>query len=179
MISEEERAELLRVAHCSIKSALRGEKYEPEVPVNGRLAENCGAFVTLTIGGRLRGCIGLIVSDQPLVRVVAEMAAAAAKDDYRFKPLRPDELAKIRLEISALSPLEPVNGPDEIEVGRHGLLIRKGHNSGLLLPQVAEREKWDALRFLEETCGKAGLPADAWRENAAIFRYEAEVWEED
>ena len=179
MIDPKDREELLRVARRSVEETLRGGDYRPDVPPDGPLAEKRGAFVTLTRAGKLRGCIGLVVSDRPLIRVVAEMATAAARDDYRFSPVRREEFPELRIEISALTPLEPVAGPEEIRVGRDGLLIRKGASSGLLLPQVADREGWDAERFLDETCRKAGLPAGAWREGASVERFGAEVWGEE
>ncbi|MBN1825931.1 MAG: AmmeMemoRadiSam system protein A [Candidatus Eisenbacteria bacterium] len=180
MIDEKDRRGLLLVARRAIEEALRGGKHKPSVPEAGPLAESRGAFVTLTRAGRLRGCIGLVVADRPLVEVVAEMAAAAALHDYRFSPVREEEIPELRIEISALTPLEPVRGPEEVRVGRDGLLIRKGASSGLLLPQVAEREGWSPDRFLDETCRKAGLPAGAWREEgASVERFAAEVWGEE
>ena len=179
MIDSKDRSELLRVARRAVEESLRNGDFRPEIPDSGPLAEKRGAFVTLTRSGKLRGCIGLVVSDRPLTQVVAEMAVAAARDDYRFSPVREEELADLRVEISALTPLEPVESPADIRVGRDGLLIRKGNRSGLLLPQVAEREGWDAERFLDETCRKAGLPAGAWREGASVERFGAEVWSEE
>ncbi len=178
-MNEQERRVLLDVARRSIGEALAGGKYKPDIPVEGALSERRGAFVTLTREGRLRGCIGRIVADEPVVLVVAAMAAAAARDDYRFQPLEPSELDKVRIEISVLTPFRAVGRPSEIEVGRHGLMIRQGRQSGLLLPQVAAKEGWDAERFLEETCRKAGLPKTAWREGASIESFEAEVWGEE
>lgn len=181
MIGEEDRKELIRIARRAVEEAVRGGAFRPDgPPPEGPLGENRGAFVTLTREGRLRGCIGLVVADRPLLRVVAEMAAAAARDDPRFSPVREEEFPALRIEISALTPLEKVRSPEEIRVGRDGLLIRKGMRSGLLLPQVAEREGWDPERFLDETCRKAGLPAGAWKdEDAEVERFGAEVWGEE
>jgi len=179
MIPEEDRKALLRIARRSIESALRGVSFTAEISGAGPTTEPRGAFVTLTRGGKLRGCIGRISADAPLAGVVAEMAVAAAKDDHRFPPVTPDELSDIRIEISALTPLRRVADPGEIEVGRHGLLVRKGPCSGLLLPQVAAEEKWDVPAFLEHTCRKAGLPPGAWKEGAEIEAFEAEVWGEE
>jgi len=170
--------ELLSVARESISRAVRGEEYEPEVPDGGPLSENRGAFVTLTENGALRGCIGRIVSDEPLVRVVAEMARAAALGDPRFPSVREGELDRIDIEVSALSPIRTIEGPDEIVIGRDGLIIRQRERSGLLLPQVAGDHGWDPVRFLEETCRKAGLPGSAWKEGARIEAFGAEVWSE-
>jgi len=180
MIPAEARRDLLHLARKVVERAAAGERYVPDVPPSGVLAEHRGAFVTLTRGSRLRGCIGRIVADQPLVTTVADMAAAAARDDFRFDPVRPDEVDGLTIEISALSPIREVHDPlGEIEVGRHGLIIRQGPSSGLLLPQVAADAGWTVERFLDETCRKAGLPANAWREGATVEAFEAEVWGEE
>jgi AmmeMemoRadiSam system protein A len=179
MIGESDRRRLLAIARRSIAAALEGRRYEPEIPDSGPLVEPRAAFVTLTRAGRLRGCIGRIVADEPLAAVVAEMAVAAAFEDYRFGRMAREEFGEIRIEISALTPFAPAREPSEIEVGRHGLMIRKGERSGLLLPQVAAEERWSAERFLEETCRKAGLPPGAWRGGATIETFEAEVWGEE
>ena len=179
MISVEDRNELLRIARRSIESSMGGVSFTPPLPASGPLGEPRGAFVTLTRNGRLRGCIGRISASGPLARVVSEMAVAAARDDDRFPPVTKEEVGELHIEISALTPLRPITGPAEIEVGRHGLLIRKGHMSGLLLPQVAAEEGWDVPTFLDHTCRKAGLPAGAWKEGAEIEIFEAEVWGEE
>ncbi|RPJ40392.1 MAG: AmmeMemoRadiSam system protein A [Candidatus Latescibacterota bacterium] len=179
MIGAADRGALLAVARRSIAGALEGSPIRPEVPESGPLGELRGAFVTLKRKGRLRGCIGRIVADRPLAKVVAEMAVAAAEEDWRFEPLSIDELHEVRIEISALGPFLPVHGPSEIVVGRDGLLIRKGNRSGLLLPQVGSEEGWTAERFLDETCRKAGLAPGEWKEGASIERFEAEVWGEE
>lgn len=181
MIGANDRAKLLEIARASIEAMLAERRYAPEIPRRGPLRENRGAFVTLTRRGHLRGCIGRIVSDEPLARVVAEMAIAAARDDYRFESVRTDELSEIHIEISALTPMRTLGDPlSEIEVGRHGLLIRRGSSSGLLLPQVAAGEGWSVACFLDETCRKAGLPAGAWNEEGAVVEaFEAEVWGEE
>jgi len=179
LIPAEDRKELLLVARRSIEAALRSEPYSLQIPDSGPLAEARGAFVTLTRGGVLRGCIGRVTANEPLLRVVSEMAIASAREDYRFSPVRKEELSQIHIEISALTPPRTIQDASEIQVGRHGLIIRKGSSSGLLLPQVASERHWDVPRFLEETCRKAGLPADAWREGATIELFEAEVWGEE
>jgi AmmeMemoRadiSam system protein A len=179
MISAEDRSELLRIARHSIECSLRGTSFAPGIPSSGSLREPRGAFVTLTRNGRLRGCIGRVSASAPLAEVVSEMAVAAARNDHRFPPVTGEELGELHIEISALTPLRPISNPAEIEVGRHGLLIRKGHFSGLLLPQVAEEEGWDVPTFLDHTCRKAGLPDGAWKEGAEIEVFEAEVGGEE
>ena len=137
-----------------------------------------GAFVTLTVDGELRGCIGHIEMNEPLGRVVPRCAVAAGSTDPRFPPITPTELDQIEIEISLLGPLEPVEGPDDIEIGRHGLVVESGWHRGLLLPQVATERRWDAETFLAHTCHKAGLPRDAWKDRAVLWRFEAEVFSE-
>lgn len=124
-----------------------------------------GAFVTLrrASDGELRGCVGQLESDEPLVRIVAAMAVAAASRDSRFEPVAAGELLSLRVEISVLSPLAPIE-PHAVEVGRHGLAVRLRERRGVLLPQVAVEHAWDRETFLAQTCLKAGLPKDAWRQ---------------
>jgi len=143
-----------------------------------RLDRKCGAFVTLhERSGALRGCIGYVEAIKPLLQTVIEMAVACSSRDPRFNPVTPDELEDLDLEISVITPLEEVQRPDDIVVGRDGLMIKKGAHSGLLLPQVAAELGWDRHRFLEETCRKAGLDRDAWKqEDARIFAFSAQVF---
>ena len=142
------------------------------------LAEHRGAFVTLKIEGRLRGCIGHVIGVAPLWRAVRENAIAAAFEDPRFEPLRSEELPLLRIEISALTPLRRVAAGD-VKVGRDGVLIERGHSRGLLLPQVAVELGWDHDTFLDHTCWKAGLPKDTWRkEKVTIEIFSADVFSE-
>jgi AmmeMemoRadiSam system protein A len=137
-----------------------------------------GVFVSLHNGEALRGCIGHIEPDQLLSRAVPSSAIAAASTDPRFAPVTKDEMPELRIELSILGPLERIAGVHEIDIGRHGLLVERGWNRGLLLPQVAVEWGWDAEVFLSQTCHKAGLPLDAWQSAAAIWRFEAEVFSE-
>jgi len=163
-LSEEDKHCLLEIARTSIGNTLKCQDVPDFELSSSDLEKQCGAFVTIEIGLRLRGCIGSVESDQPLFRTVEEMAIACAFRDPRFPPLDPDEFEKIKIEISVLSPLERVKGSEKIEIGKHGILLRKGNNSGLLLPQVATRYGWDSVKFLEQTCLKAGLTVDTWRD---------------
>jgi AmmeMemoRadiSam system protein A len=173
------RAELLGIARRAIEGAVReGRPPEPKTD-NPALQTPQGAFVTITIGGQLRGCIGTFREDQALYRAVSQMAVSAALQDPRFPRLSAAELPKIHLEISALTPMQPVTDVGSIEIGRHGLYITKGFNSGVLLPQVATEYGWDRTTFLEQTCRKAGLQKDAWKEGAKILSFEAEVFGEE
>ena len=178
-LTEEEKKTLRQIAHAAIEGSLRGDPPSP-LPAGAlteKLKEECGAFVTLKKHGQLRGCIGLIQPTKPLYRVIAEMAQAAAFDDPRFDPLAIQELKDLDLEISVLTPLQKMKDAKEIEVGRHGLYIKKGFYSGLLLPQVATEYKWNPVTFLEETCRKAGLGRNAWQDkDAEIFLFSADIF---
>jgi AmmeMemoRadiSam system protein A len=137
-----------------------------------------GAFVTLRIKGRLRGCIGYPEPERPLLDVVEHCAVSAAISDPRFPPLSAAEWEGVELELSVLGPIEPVDDIVEVVVGRDGLIVELGRRRGLLLPQVAVEWKWDATEFASQTCIKAGLPPDAWQKGAKLFKFEAEVFSE-
>jgi AmmeMemoRadiSam system protein A len=173
---------LLEVARQGLTLAVeRGELLEnlpPELEHDQELTQPAGAFITLRRRGRLRGCIGQLPSGFPLISVVAYCARAAALEDPRFDPVRPDELAEIEIEISVLSNPEDIT-PDHIEIGRHGLVVSKGGHRGLLLPQVAVQFGWDAKRFLEEACVKGGLDRNAWTEaSTRVQVFTAEIFTE-
>lgn len=179
--SPEEREVLLRIAHAAILSSL--EKSELDAPVPTHLAEHLseprGAFTTLYAKGKLRGCVGYPTALLPLYRTVMETARAAAFDDPRFVAVTLAEAPDLKASISVLSPLRPI-AADAIEVGHHGLLITAGSRRGLLLPQVPLEHGWDRITFLEQTCAKAGLPHDAWRNpQIKIEAFTAEVFADD
>lgn len=176
-LTEEEKEELLTIARKTIDEYVRNGNV-PEFNVKSeRLKEKSGAFVTLKKNGELKGCIGLIVAEEPLYLAVCNMAISAATRDPRFPPISPSEIDKIEIEISVITPFQKVRKVDEIEVGRDGLMIRKGFMSGLLLPQVPVEQGWDRETFLEHTCYKAGLPLDAWRD-AELWKFQAIVFSE-
>ena len=174
--SQEERDLLLRLAHRSIQLALEGRGVDTDPPT-AHLAEPRGAFTTLHLEGALRGCIGYVLPSQSLYATVAESARAAALDDPRFPPVTPGEAPHLKIEISVLSPLQPIR-PEEIVVGRHGLVVAQGGHRGLLLPQVPVEWEWDRETFLAQTCLKAGLSADAWQHGAQLQGFTAEVFGE-
>ncbi|MFH1857015.1 MAG: AmmeMemoRadiSam system protein B [Candidatus Omnitrophota bacterium] len=179
MLNETQRKKLIEIARQSISVYLKnGESGTFEVK-DEILKEKKGAFVTLTINSQLRGCIGRLAADTPLYEVIAEMAVEAAFDDPRFRKLSEAEFKNIKIEISVLSPFKKIDNLDEIEVGRHGLLIRKGFYSGLLLPQVADDYGWNRQEFLENVCCKAGLDKDAYKQGAEIYIFSAEVFGEE
>jgi len=174
-----EKRALLELARSAILAELSGGT-APDLPdPSAAVEEDCGAFVTLTIDGELRGCIGHVAGVQPLWRSVRDNALAAAFRDPRFPEVSVAELAKIEIEISALTPLEIVDDATTIEVGTHGLLIEHGTARGLLLPQVAERYGWDRDTFLDNTCRKAGLKPGCWKSHdARIYSFTVESFSE-
>jgi len=157
VLSESDQRELLDLARETVAATARGERPpEPRNP-SGPLREKGAAFVTLRVAGELRGCIGHVEAVEPLWESVRDMAQAAAERDSRFPPLGPQELPGLSLEISILSAMTPIR-PEEIRIGLHGLYVKRGSQSGLLLPQVAVEWGWDAREFLRRTFEKAGLP---------------------
>jgi AmmeMemoRadiSam system protein A len=176
-LAEEERMALLGIARRAVEGYVRGKKVPAEAGAPGKLSAPGAAFVTLTKRGRLRGCIGYTEAVAPLCKVVQECAVAAATEDPRFPPVSPAELPSIRLEISVLTPLFPIR-PEDVEVGRHGLMVTQGRMRGLLLPQVPVEWGWDREMFLEQACVKAGLPPSAWRHGATVQGFTAEVFGE-
>lgn len=180
MLSAEQRQRLLSVARQAVRAAV-GSGPEPDLHTEDPdLRRVQGAFVTLhTAEGDLRGCIGHIEGHLPLIATVAEMARAAALEDPRFPPVTAREEPDLALEISVMSPLRVIKDANEIEVGRHGLVMTRGLRRGLLLPQVATEWSWDRTEFLRHTCHKAGLPPDAWQDrDTTIEAFEAEVFGE-
>jgi AmmeMemoRadiSam system protein A len=176
-LNDQGRSELLRIARSTLESALSTGKI-PEITITEpALLEYAGAFVSLHEQEDLRGCIGQIVPDRELYRIVQSCAINAALDDPRFPSVAAAELPRITIEISVLTSMERVTDSRTIEVGRHGLYIVQGSRRGLLLPQVATRYDWDRETFLAQTCRKAGLREDAWRDRStAICRFEAQVF---
>jgi AmmeMemoRadiSam system protein A len=172
--SREERKLLLRLAHDAIVTSLEHRELSLS-PVPPHLTEPRGAFTTLYLRGELRGCVGHVYPIDSLYRTVAETARAAAFEDTRFWPVTLDEAAELEISLSVLSPLRPAQ-PEQVEVGRHGLLVSLHQHRGLLLPQVPIEHGWDRITFLEQTCRKAGLPPDAWQTGAQIEVFTAEVF---
>jgi AmmeMemoRadiSam system protein A len=174
------KQKLLHLARETIESYVRSHRVPKSDMTDPELNQNLGAFVTLTIQGQLRGCIGRFEPDMPVAEVVQQMAIAAATEDPRFSPLTLAELAKIKIEISVLTPRRKISDVNEIQVGKHGLYISRGWHSGTLLPQVATEYNWSREEFLQHTCSKAGLPSDAWKnKDTEIFVYSAEIFHEE
>jgi AmmeMemoRadiSam system protein A len=175
-LADREKQSLLEVARRAVIRAVELRESLEKLPEDVNLMQPAGVFVTLRLRGRLRGCIGQLPSNEPLVRVVAYCARSAALEDPRFEPVTPQELSELDIELSILSALEDI-APDQIEPGKHGLLVSQGSVRGVLLPQVASEYRWAAERFLEETCAKAGLAREAWKDPATrIQAFTAEIF---
>ncbi len=172
--SREERATLLQLAHQSISAALSGQPISLDPPTP-HLAEPRGVFTTLYLQSQLRGCVGYVFPTSSVYRTVAETAQAAAFQDPRFPPATQEEAPQLEVSLSILSPLKVITA-EQIEVGKHGLVISMAGRRGLLLPQVPIEQGWDRIQFLEQTCRKAGLPMDAWKSGATLEAFTAEVF---
>lgn len=178
-LSQGDKEKLLWIARETLTEYLTTGTTPDCVVDEPSLCQEVAVFVTLRRrDGELRGCIGRVEVSGPLYRTVQDCAISAATNDFRFPPVTAPELDDVIIEISALSPFQPVRSPDEIQVGKHGLLIRKGFRVGLLLPQVASDRGWSRDEFLRALCYKAGLPTDAWRD-ADLYVFSAEVFEEE
>jgi AmmeMemoRadiSam system protein A len=178
-LADPERRALLELARRALTAAVERREFLESFPANEILQRPAGVFVTLHCRGRLRGCIGQLASPDPLIQVVVHLAKAAALDDPRFEPVHPRELHELEIELSVLSPLFDVTS-SQIEVGKHGLLISRGWQRGVLLPQVAAENGWPAERLLEETCAKAGLERDAWKHpETRVEAFTAEIFKEE
>lgn len=186
MLSLQQGEKLVKLAREAIFSYISKKELKIKENIKKEFSMLSGAFVTLEKDGLLRGCIGVANAVYPLYQAVADSAVSAAYSDPRFPPLDKEELEKITISVSVLTNPTAVNvrNPDDyikqIQIGKDGLMVRGVFSSGLLLPIVAVEQKWDALTFLEQTCLKAGLPADTWRDfNACrVYKFQTEVFSE-
>lgn len=179
VLSESAQKELLALARASLETYFKTGRMPDFRPVTPELLQRAGAFVTLHNGDDLRGCIGLLYGEDELYRTVQHCVLSAAMEDNRFDPVSEAEIPDLTIEISVLSDFENVTDANLIEVGRHGLIVSLGSARGLLLPQVASQYHWDRVTFLTQTCRKAGLPGNAWRQpEAKIQIFEAQVFSE-
>jgi AmmeMemoRadiSam system protein A len=175
-LSDGDRLTLLALARKAILETVSSSNFPDLAQVTGRLAEPQAAFVTLRWDGKLRGCIGQPDGAHGLAETVVQCAITAALRDPRFGPLRAEEIDELEIEISVTSELRPLR-PEEIELGTHGIVVTGGGRRGLLLPQVALEHNWSLIQFLEATCRKAGLQANAWREpDTKLFAFTAEIF---
>jgi len=177
VITEDDRRALLSLARRALEARVRRQP-PPSASCTGTLGEARAAFVSIHRHGELRGCLGRLEWDVPLGDLVVELARDVADSDPRFEPVSPVELGDLQLEISVLSPSREVGSVEEIEVGRHGLIVEHEGHRGLLLPQVAVEHGWTREALLEHTCRKAGLAADAWTRGARVLVFEAHVFGE-
>jgi AmmeMemoRadiSam system protein A len=176
--SDQDRRKLLQLARAAVSEIVTHDRILSVPELAGPLAQPAGAFVTLFVAGRLRGCVGLPSPNLALGETVVQAALGAARNDPRFQPVSPAELAELEIEISVLSEAKPI-AASEIQVGRHGLMVVRGCNRGLLLPQVAVERGWTAEVFLDEVCRKAELPASAWKDpQTQLFAFTAEHFSE-
>jgi len=174
-LSEADRNAILELARQAVEEAVCRGRVLEGIPKTELFERRCGVFVTLHAGKRLRGCIGVIDAREPLGCSLARCAASAALEDPRFNRVRREEMQELEIEVSLLSPLERIR-PEEIEIGKHGLLVEQGYHRGLLLPQVAVEHQLNREQFLRETCHKAGLPAEAWKEaETRIYGFTCEI----
>ncbi len=177
-LNDSQKKSLLAFARNTIAQYLDSETVPLARGFDTELRYKQGAFVTLKKQGDLRGCIGHMAVDRPLCQVVGEMALSAAFQDSRFRPLAASELPQCEIEISVLTPFREVSGPDQILVGRDGVLIRKQGRSAVFLPQVAPEQGWNREEMLAHLCKKAGLASDAWKEDTRFFTFQANVFSE-
>jgi len=174
-LSDDDRKAILELAAQGVREAVLHGLPLSTYPTFGIFVEPRGLFVTLHHGKKLRGCIGVIEGSAPLGENLARCAADAALRDPRFAPLRPEELAGLEIEVSLLTPIHPIRA-DELEIGRHGLMVERGLQRGLLLPQVATEHRFSREQFLAETCVKAGLPRESWKEpETRLYGFECEI----
>ncbi len=179
-----EKSFLLEVAQSAVANAVKNqESPDPramaeaaELELAPRLTAKRGAFVTLQLAGKLRGCIGYIEGHMPLIDAVARNGRAAAMEDTRFSPVTLSELPHLEIEVSALTPLQPVAHPEDIVIGRHGILLEKHGRKSVFLPQVAPEQGWDLETTLGHLALKAGLGPHDWQEDAHFLVFEAEVF---
>jgi hypothetical protein len=177
-LSEHERSALAQIAREAVSHAVRGTTPPRPSVDTPALGEERGAFVTLQTHGTLRGCIGDIHGHEPLALTVQNMASAAALRDPRFPPVTESELDELEIDISVLGPMQRAEAPAEVQVGRHGVWIRREFHQGVLLPQVPVEHGWEHDEFLDHACLKAGLPPEAWQEpETEIWIFSADVFQ--
>ncbi|MBI3047331.1 MAG: AmmeMemoRadiSam system protein A [Acidobacteria bacterium] len=177
VLDEQDQRRLLVLARRALEARVRRQP-SPEPARGGTLDAPWSAFVTIHNRGELRGCLGRLDTQAPLGETIAQLAASVSDSDPRFFPVSFLELPDIDIEISVLTPEREIRSIEEIEIGRHGLIVELGANRGLLLPQVATEQRWNRDTFVSQACLKAWLPHDAWREGARLFVFEAQVFGE-
>ena len=179
-ISEEAGETLTKIAEYSLRCALFGKEkagdFKIKKTIYDELQKPCGAFVTLTKYGQLRGCIGEIIANRPVLNVVYDRAVSAALNDTRFNPVTPDEFGSLQIEVSVLSQPAPIAGPEDIVIGRDGVILQKYNAQAVFLPQVAPEQCWDVPTMLTHLALKAGLGPDDWKEGCKFFTFQAQIF---
>lgn len=175
-LSEDDKDRLLALARETIRGRLSGGRRDASPAPGPPFQEPRGVFVTLHRDGELRGCIGYPLPVKPLWEAVREMALAAAFEDPRFPAVRGEELPGLDIEISVLTVPQAVSGPEDVRVGVDGIIVSKGLNRGLLLPQVPIEQGWDLEQYISYGCRKAGLAADEWKKGVGIETFQAIVF---
>lgn len=177
---------LIDFSHKAIESYIRDNEELEITEVSPKFKQERGVFVTVKVGGELRGCIGHPLPVVPLIEAIRDLSIESATSDFRFQPISIDELGELTIEISILTVPEELklknrkDAPKQIKVGRDGLIVEYEWERGLLLPQVAVEEGWDSKQFLEKTCWKAGVPEDSWlKDESKIFTFQAQIFTED
>jgi AmmeMemoRadiSam system protein A len=182
-MDETQKQTLLKIARDTLETVITHKQKPVPKSDDPELNAHCGCFVTLKNHGRLRGCIGRFISDKPLIELVSEMAIASATEDPRFSGnrIKPNELNKIDIEISVLSPLQKTDNPFNLRLGIDGIYIKRGFATGCFLPQVATETGWTKEEFLSYCCAhKAGLSPDAWKDpKTEVSLFTAEVFGAD
>lgn len=174
-LSDEDRKAILDLAREGVREAVHSGRVISSFPTTGIFAERCGLFVTLHAAKKLRGCIGIIEARTTLGENLVRCAADAALHDPRFSRMQQEELVDLEIEVSLLSAIQPME-PENVEIGKHGLLVQRGMRRGLLLPQVATEHRLSREQFLGETCVKAGLSREAWKESETeIYAFECVI----
>lgn len=177
MLDDADKTNLLKLARATLEAYFSGEPAPACQNPAPSLLERKGAFVSLHRGEDLRGCIGQLLPDRELHKIVQHCILSAALEDTRFVAVKRDEVKDLNIEISVLTPFQRIHDVEEIEVGRHGLYMVRGAYRGLLLPQVATQYQWDRTTFLEHTCLKSGLSSSAWQDpQTIIYTFEADVF---
>ena len=180
MLTEDEKKEILSLARRTIESYVENGIINKYSSKNENLKQHAGAFVTIHKDGRLRGCIGMIESNLPLFETIIEMAIESSSSDPRFEPVKIDELKALEIEVSVLFPKKRIKNIDEIVLGKHGVIVKRGYASGVFLPQVALETGWTKEEFMRNLCeGKANLPAECYKDKETeVYIFEAQVFSE-
>jgi AmmeMemoRadiSam system protein A len=178
LLNDSQKKFLLKLARDAITHYLNTGKHMKIKIDDSAMKEKRGAFVTIKVNRNLRGCIGYPLPTDALSKTIIDAAIMAATKDYRFQPLTKEELSDTRIEISVLSLPQAIKKPSEIQIGKHGIIVTRGMNKGLLLPQVPLEWNWDLKTYLRHGCLKAGLEEDAWKKDAEIQIFSAQVFSE-